>query len=296
MAALLTKVKARMTIHAHRKMHGLLDGEYASVFHGHSLDFDDLREYTPGDEIRDIDWKATARHSAPLVKRYVAHRRHALALVVDTGADFDAIAASGEPKREIAILLAGMAGYLAVRHGDDVMLVHGDGATTSASPSKGTEAHLEQLLRRILAAAGTGHGSSITRQLQWVADHLRRRMLVIVIADEAPLTGEDQHLLRRLRAQHEIMWVTVADADLTRLGGRDGSPFDVLSAERTGVPDELLAGGALWREYEASEAARRQSSADILRRAGIAHAMVSGSSEALWQLRRLMKRHRNERR
>jgi uncharacterized protein (DUF58 family) len=296
MAALLTKVKARMTIHAHRKMRGLLQGDYASVFRGHSLDFDDLREYSPGDEVRDIDWKATARHSTPLVKRYVAHRRHALALVVDSGASFDALAASGEPKRELAILLAGMAGYLAVRHGDDVMLVHGDSRTAHASASKGTEAHLEQLLRRILAGGTNAAGSRITTQLTWVADHLRGRKLVIVIADEAPLTDLDQQLLRRLAAQHELMWITIADADLTALGGPNGTPFDVLRPDRSGIPDVLLGGTALRQEYEAAEAARRAASAEVLKHLGISQVAVGHSAEALAQLHRLMKRHRDERR
>lgn len=296
MAALLTKVKARMTIHAHRKTRGLLQGDYASVFHGHSLDFDDLREYVPGDEVRDIDWKATARHSTPLVKRYVAHRRHALALVVDSGMDFDAIAASGEPKRELAILLAGMAGYLAVRHGDDVMLVHGDARTTHSSPMKGTEAHLEQLLRRIQAAGRSAAGSRIAAQLTWVAEHLRRRMIVLVIADESPVTEEHLPLLRRLAAQHEIMWLTIADADLSTLGGEAGAPYEITAAERGGLPDELLSGAALWDEYHRAEAARRRETALTLRRAGIAHVRVAHSQEALGQLRRLMKRQRRERR
>ncbi|MCX0277697.1 DUF58 domain-containing protein [Nocardia zapadnayensis] len=296
MAALLTKVKARMTIHAHRRTRGLLQGDYASVFHGHSLDFDDLREYVPGDEVRDIDWKATARHSTPLVKRYVAHRRHALALVVDSGMDFEAVAASGEPKRELAILLAGMAGYLAVRHGNDVMLVHGDARTTRSTPSKGTEAHLEQLLRRIQAAGRNSAGSRIATQLQWVADTLRRRMIVLVIADDTPVSEEHLPLLRRLAAQHEIMWLTIADADLSALGGTAGTPYDVLAAEPTGVPDELLSGRALWDEYHRAETARRAQTEQTLRRAGIPHVRVAHSHEALWQLRRLMKRQRRERR
>src|SRR5690625_1244827 len=139
MTVLLNRIKARMTIHAHRRTRRLLDGDYSSVFHGHSLDFDDLRDYIPGDEIRDIDWKATARHTDPLVKRYVAHRRHILGLVVDTSRDFDAVTSAGADKRHLAILMAGMVGYLAVRHGDDVMLVHGNAERTTASPRKGSE-------------------------------------------------------------------------------------------------------------------------------------------------------------
>jgi len=122
-AALLTRVKSKLFIVAHRRTWGLLDGEYASVFRGRSLDYDDLREYIPGDEIRDIDWKATARHGAPLVKRYVATRKQTVLLLVDTGR-------AGEPKKDIAIQIAGMLGYLAVRHGDLVGLISGDGEST----------------------------------------------------------------------------------------------------------------------------------------------------------------------
>jgi len=88
MPALLTKVKSKLYIVAHRKTWGLLDGEYTSVFRGRSLDYDDLREYVPGDEVRDIDWKATARHGSPLVKRYVADRRQKV-VFVRRGAEVD---------------------------------------------------------------------------------------------------------------------------------------------------------------------------------------------------------------
>ena len=60
---LLTRVKSKLFVHARRRSRSLLEGEYASVFHGRSLDYDDLRDYVPGDEVRDIDWRATARHA-----------------------------------------------------------------------------------------------------------------------------------------------------------------------------------------------------------------------------------------
>ncbi len=69
MTSLLQRVKAKMAIFAHRKARGMLDGEYGSVFRGRSLDFDDLRAYIPGDDVRDIDWKASARFGSPLIKR-----------------------------------------------------------------------------------------------------------------------------------------------------------------------------------------------------------------------------------
>src|SRR5688500_876572 len=106
----LRKVKTTMSIHAHRRTLELLDGEYASIHHGRSHDFDDLREYQPGDDVKDIDWKATARSHVPLIKRYIASRQHNLLLVVDSGRNMAATAESGETKRDIAILVAGVLG------------------------------------------------------------------------------------------------------------------------------------------------------------------------------------------
>ena len=96
MGSLLRKVRMRTTIHAHRKVRSVLDGEYGSVHKGRSMDFDDLREYVPGDDIKDLDWKASARHGRPLIKRYIATRQHAVLLVVDTGCTMAALSDAAE--------------------------------------------------------------------------------------------------------------------------------------------------------------------------------------------------------
>ena len=150
----LRKVKTTMSIHAHRRTLELLDGEYASIHHGRSHDFDDLREYQPGDDVKDIDWKATARSHVPLVKRYIASRQHNLLLVVDSGRNMAATAESGETKREIAILVAGVLGYLATRHGDRVALLMGDADRLDSMQEGGSESHLERMLRRMDEAIG----------------------------------------------------------------------------------------------------------------------------------------------
>ncbi|SDS87058.1 Protein of unknown function DUF58 [Brevibacterium sandarakinum] len=290
MTALLNRIKARMTIHAHRRTRRLLDGDYSSVFHGHSLDFDDLRDYIPGDEIRDIDWKATARHSNPLVKRYVAHRRHILALVVDSSRNFDAVSSAGVHKRQLAILMAGMTGYLAVRHGDDVMLVHGSAQRSTASPRKGSEAHLENLLQQILAEAGTDDDGSIDAQLQWIASHVNHRMLVVVISDQGPLGAKEEATIKRLRAQHEILWITITDADLAGLPTAS-APFDV-SRPDVGLPTSVMTNPKVRTEFLAAEADRRQHRIDLLSKLGISHTEIAHPDQALGALHTLLLRHR----
>ena len=87
MATLVNKVKGKLSIHVRRRSVALLDGGYASIHKGRSMDFDDLREYTVGDDVRDIDWKASARHGSMLIKRYVAERHFSLIIIIpDVGA------------------------------------------------------------------------------------------------------------------------------------------------------------------------------------------------------------------
>lgn len=101
-----------MAIFAHRKARGMLDGEYGSVFRGRSLDFDDLRAYIRGDDVRDIDWKASVRFGSPLIKRYVAVRRQTVLLVADTGRGMAAESRDGETKKDIAVMALGVIGLL----------------------------------------------------------------------------------------------------------------------------------------------------------------------------------------
>ena len=255
--SLLRRVKSRLAIRAHRKVRGLIEGEYRSVFHGRSMDFDDLRPYVPGDEFKDIDWKATARHGAPLTKRYIATRKHTVALVVDTGRDMAALAESGERKRDLAVLAAGTIGYLAIRHGDLVALVAGTANKTEYVKPELTESHLERILQRIHTSTTLGAAASdLVAQLGYVVRTFRRRMIVVVIADDRPLAPAEVALVRRLTVRHELLWLTIADADVMRedwasrgdVRRRRPRAAAVVRARRCPAPRDVRAGRDRGRE------------------------------------------------
>ncbi len=290
MPALLTKVKSKLFILAHRKTWGLLDGEYASVFRGRSLDYDDLRDYIPGDEIRDIDWKATARHGSPLVKRYVASRKQKVMFVVDTGRGMAARATSGEPKSAVAVMACGMLGYLALRHGDTIGLVEGDVLDTRPHESKGTEAHLERLLREIAGRTTLQSGRSrLADQLRYVGQHYRQRMLVIVVADDHEVSSDDVALIRRLQVQHEMLWLTVEDADPTDSGpGEDAYDVD----DDTLLPPEVRFDGRLRTAYATAVRERRDSLERTLDHLGIVHSRVGSTDAVIGTVFRLLERQR----
>ena len=281
-----------MFIFAHRKTLGLLDGEYGSVFKGRSLDFDELRAYTPGDEVRDIDWKATARHGAPLVKRYVAVRRQTVLLVADTGRNMAALAASGECKRDIAVQVLGVLGYLAHRHGDVVGLVHGDAAGSRSVPARSGEDHLERLLQDVHRGTVLDGGpSGIEHQFDYVLRNFTRRMLLVVVADEVLPDAAMELQLRRLQARHEVLWFTVRDAVLANRADADA----VEVADGSGIPEAVSADPAVRGAYRQAMLEREHRRQDLFRRLGIAEGGAGSSAHVLPELFALLARHRSRR-
>ena len=103
MASLLVRVRTKLTLHVRHKARSPLLGDYPSLHKGRSMDFDDLREYQRGDDVRDIDWKSTARTGSVLLKRYVAVRKQNVLIVVDTGRSMTALAQDGAAKSELAV-------------------------------------------------------------------------------------------------------------------------------------------------------------------------------------------------
>jgi uncharacterized protein (DUF58 family) len=237
--SLLAKVHARASIPAHRRALGLVEGEYGSIHAGRSLDFDDLREYVIGDDIRDVDWKATARTGRPLIKRYVATRQQSVLLVVDTGRSMAGLAEPTTTKRMLAVSAAGIIGQLAMRHGDIVGLAagptpHWSGSTPTArrlrhgaprvrnehgvrflAPSTG-DLHLERMLRAVYDAIDVdGPSSDLVGLLEFVRERIRRRMIVVLVIDDVELAAAEVDVLRRLAVQHELLCCTVSDLALT---------------------------------------------------------------------------------
>jgi uncharacterized protein (DUF58 family) len=307
-SSLLTRVKSKMSIFAHRKARGMLDGEYGSVFKGRSLDFDDLRAYLPGDEVRDIDWKASARHGSPLIKRYVAVRRQTVLLVTDTGRNMAASSLGGEAKKDVAVMALGVVGYLAHRHGDVVGLVCGDEAESRSLPAKAGEAHLERLLRAVNdSTALTSPRSSIGEQLSYVARNFGQRMLLFVVADEVVPDAGMERVLRRLRAQHEVLWLTVRDAQLAGAGpaGLQPARTEAAGAQTAGLPADrydvadagllpgrLAASDTVIRAYAAAQEQRDAARESVLRRLGIAHVQAGSSHDVMPAVFTLLERHR----
>ncbi|HWI42898.1 MAG TPA: DUF58 domain-containing protein [Nocardioides sp.] len=295
MTAHLTRIKARLSIHAHRRVRGMLEGEYASLHTGRGIDFNDLREYVRGDDVKDIDWKASARSRQLLVKRYVAERKHTILLCVSTGRSMAALNDADVSKRDLAVLVSGVLGYFAVRHGDLVALAHGDAEHQHARPAKGGELHLERLLAAVHdATTADGPASDLTRLLRFVVRTVRRRAILVVVSDETVVSEEMTDLLRRLTAQHEVLFLTIADLDPSAPAVADRFLVDV--DLRSEVPGWLRHDARLWQEHAALVGAEEQQLRRRLDKLGIVHETVRDPESAVNAVFRVLERHRHARR
>ncbi len=304
MTAHLTRVKTRLSIHAHRKVRGLLDGEYAAAQVGRGIDFNDLREYVRGDDVKDIDWKASARSRQLLVKRYVAERKHTVLLVVSTGRSMAAMNDAEVGKRDLAVFVAGVMGYLASKHGDLVGLVYGDRERQHVQPPDSGELYLERLLGRIHDATTLTAGpSDLAAVLRYAARAIRRRTIMVVVSDEHTVSDELAEALRRLTAQHEILFLTLGDLDPTLPAGNGNAAgpgigrralVDVDSGSV--VPRWLRGDPVLRREYAALVGQEEAGLRRRLDQLGIVHERVRDTESAIAAVFRLLERHRHARR
>ena len=289
MTSLITQVKSKLFIHSSQKSMHALDGAYASLLHGRSLDFEDLRKYEYGDQVRDIDWRATARLGTPLVKRHRANRMHTVLFVVDTGRSMTALAHDEKPKKDLAILATGALGILALRHGDDFSVVHGDAERVRRRAPGRSEGALEHALRTIDQAISEGRApSDRDALLSYVARTIARRCIVVIITDDAPVTDETERMLRRLRVQHDVLWVTLRDADPVLDHTSHSVRADVNT--RWAVPDFVHGDREVLGELIAQAQADAARLNELLDRLEISHTALDTQDDAVPQLLRMLNR------
>jgi uncharacterized protein (DUF58 family) len=288
------RIKARLTLPAQRKVLGLLDGEYASTVTGRGTEFNDLREYVRGDDVKDLDWKATARTGQPLVRRYVAVRRRTVLLVCSTGRSMAAAHTAGLSKRDLAVEVAGLLGWLATRQGDLVGTVYGDATGFHALPARSGELHLERCLSAVHDAIRLkGPDGDLVGLLGHVARTVRRRALVLVVCDEEESSAGLDAALRRLAVQHEVLVASIGDVDPVALP--EGLRAHDLDTGRR-FPAWLREDAELTRELAEARATTEAAFRAALVRTRVTHEYAVDCASALPVVRRLLEKQRHARR
>ncbi|HUP22899.1 MAG TPA: DUF58 domain-containing protein, partial [Thermoanaerobaculia bacterium] len=212
-AELFEQIK-QIQIRTQRLVTDALAGEYESAFKGRGMEFEQVREYVPGDDIRHIDWNVTARMSHPYVKEHREERELTVMLLVDHSSSGD-FGTSRKTKNEVAAEVAAILAYTAIRNHDRVGLVLFSDEVELFIPPKKGRSHVWRVIREILSFRATRRHTDIDGALEFLGRVTPRRVVAFLISDFL-----DQGFENRLRVaarRHDLTAITVTDPRETEL-------------------------------------------------------------------------------
>ena len=204
---ILKKIR-QVEIHTRRLVNEAFMGEYHSVFKGRGMEFEEVREYQPGDEIRTIDWNVTARMGRPFIKRYVEERELTVMLLVDVSAsgNFGSIK---QLKNEVAIEICALLAFSAIKNNDKVGLIIFTDKIEKFIPPKKGPTHVLRVIRELLCAAPTGKGTNISVALEYLNKISSRRTISFIVSDF--IANDYAHALRIANKRHDMIAITIVD-------------------------------------------------------------------------------------
>lgn len=212
----LINIIRRIEIRTRHLVNDSFAGEYQAIFKGKGMEFDEVRPYQPGDEVRSIDWNVTARMHTPYVKRYVEERELTVMLVVDASAS-GSFGTQGRFRRELAAELGAVLAFSAIKNNDKVgLIVFTDKVEIHIPPRKGHR-HVLRLTRDLLTFEPSCKGTDIIQALDHLNHTLKRRAIVFLLSDF--LFPYDDPVFRRnyeksllvTNRRHDLVGVALTD-------------------------------------------------------------------------------------
>lgn len=206
---LIKKIR-RIEIRTRRLVNDSYAGEYHSVFKGRGMEFDEVRPYQIGDEIRSIDWNVTARTGQPYIKRYVEERELTVMLVVDASAS-ENFGSVNRFKRELAAELTAVLSFAATTNNDKVgLLIFTDQIELFIPPRKGRR-HVLRLIRELLAFEPQNRGTDIRMALEKVNQILKRRSIIFLVSDFLAEPENYRQAMAITNRRHDLIAVDLND-------------------------------------------------------------------------------------
>lgn len=209
----INKIKANVSIFTNKKSTNILDGTYKSIYRGKSMNFDNLRDYVIGDDVKDIDWNSSARSGGLLVKQFVADKKHNILLVMDNGIKMDADTDKHENKRQVSLFAAGTIGYLALQNNDYVGMIYSSNNKMVFNPFKSSIYNLEEYLVK-LESSSYESSFNLNDVLRYAYKNIGRRMIIFVFTDIDGINKLDTHVIKQLKQMNEVLFININDNNM----------------------------------------------------------------------------------
>jgi len=221
----------RIDITTNRLVTDTFAGAYHSVFKGRGMEFDEVREYQPGDDVRSIDWNVTARTGFPHIKKYVEERELTVMILVDASASVH-FASTGQMKNKLAAEIAAVLAFAAIRNHDKVgLLMFTDEPELYIPPKKG-KSHVLRVIREILYFKPSAKATNLPKVLEYLAKVLRRRSTVFVISDFLDPNADHSVLRKSMRiANQHLDLIAITLTDPREIDLPDSALVELMDAE-----------------------------------------------------------------
>ena len=233
---LIKKIK-KMHIRTGRLVNTMMAGQYKSVFRGTGIEFEEVREYTPGDEVKNIDWKVSARMGRPFIKRFREERELVIMLLVDMSGSVT-FGTSESLKRDSAAEAAAILAFNAIRNNDKVgAILFTDRVEKYIPPKKGA-AHVWRVIKEIFAFRPTSKGTDVVAAVDYLGKVCPKRTVTFLVTDflspDRPVSKqEDFRPLATASKKHEMIAVLLSDPGDFRLPpGGILSTYDLETGQR----------------------------------------------------------------
>ena len=205
---LIAKVK-KIEIRTRKFVEELTGGAYHSVFKGRGIEFSEVREYTPEDDVRDIDWNVTARMGSPFIKKYAEERELTVILAID--ASSSVFFGSGETsKHERIAETAALLAFSAIRNHDKVGLLVFTDKTELWLPPRSGKSHVMRLIRELLAFEPESRKTDIASSMNSLIRNLKKRAVVFMISDFIDSSSYEKPM-KILNSKHDLVAIRVLD-------------------------------------------------------------------------------------
>ncbi len=282
----LSRIRRAVALYTKRKTSNILDGDFHSVHRGRSMEFDDLKEYTYGDDVHDIDWKSSSRMSSILVRRYMTDRRHNVMFVCDRGEKLLGDTALGQSKLELMLMTFGILSYIVGRNGSDFAMAYAGEKSASKSNFKSGTDHLEKLLYDYEQRAATNSAYSLSDVLREVLNTVKKRMVIFLLTDMEGLSELSEGLVKSITTGHDLLIICLEDAFLTG---------DMVFDNETSRYERFFLSHS--KELHQEEMRQRheifQRASDICKRNKASLSIISGQEQIIDSAVELLERYRN---
>lgn len=255
----------RIEIKTRRLVNEVFSGQYGSVFRGMGMEFAEVREYIPGDEVRSIDWNVTARMGHPYIKKFVAEREMTVLLMVDGSASMR-FGTAEKWKSELAAEVAAVLGFSAIRNNDKVGLcLFSDRVEKFIRPQKG-RTHTLRLVRDVLEFTSRRRATDMDEALRYMNRVLKRKAVVFLLSD---FYNVNERLLAVTNKRHDLIALQITDPREQSLP--NAGLLEFYDAETDGLRSIDSSDAAVRRAYDEQARTRQRGLDQLLRRHGIDH-------------------------